>query len=336
MRTSRKLFKGMLALSALVVLSASALAADPGIPTPATSQVSDQKAGSILFYNAYASNATAPATENTRLNITNTSSTSAAFVHLYFIDGSSCSVADNFICLTANQTASVLTSDVDPGVRGYAIAMAVDGVLGIPTAFNFLIGDEYLKYATGHSANLGAEAFAAIYEGSLPGADANSGSATILFNNVQYNWAPFVLASSSIPARLDGNDTLFIINRVGGDLLSTANTIGGIFGLLYDDAENVFSYSFTSGACQFRSSISDAFPRTVPRVASVIPAGRTGWTKFWSINGFGLLGAQLNYNANAATNNPLHPGDFSGGRNFHKLTFTAAASYRVPIFAPAC
>ena len=336
MRTSRKLFKGMLALSALVVLSASASAADPGVAFPATSQVSDQKAGSILFYSAYASNATAPATENTRLNITNTSSTSAAFVHLYFIDGSSCSVADNFICLTANQTASVLTSDIDPGVRGYAIAIAVDGVLGIPTAFNFLIGDFYLKYSTGHSGNFGAEAFSALYPVNLPDTDPTAGAATIRFDNVQYNWAPLVLASSSIPARVDGNDTLLVINRVGGDLLSTGATIQAIFGLLYDDAENTFSYNFTSGACQFRSSISDAFPRTVPRVSSIIPAGRTGWTKFWSINGFGLLGLQINYNANAATNNPLHPGDFSGGRNLHKLTFAPLSTYRVPIFAPTC
>src|SRR5215204_1932862 len=175
MRTSRKLFKGMLALSALVVLSASASAADPGLAFPATSQVSDQKAGSVLFYSAYASNATAPATENTRLNITNTSSTSAAFVHLYFVDGSSCSVADSFICLTANQTASVLTSDIDPGVRGYAIANVVNGVSGVPMAFNFLIGDFYLKYATGHSGNFGAEAFSALYDGNLPGVDATAG-----------------------------------------------------------------------------------------------------------------------------------------------------------------
>jgi len=335
MRTSRRFLSALLSLSALVVLSASASAADPGVAFPATSQVSDQKAGSILFYSAYASNATAPATENTRLNITNTSSTSAAFVHLYFIDGSSCSVADNFICLTANQTASVLTSDIDPGVRGYAIAIAVDGVLGIPTAFNFLIGDFYLKYSTGHSGNFGAEAFSALFDGTLPG-DSTTGAATIRFDNVQYNWAPLVLASSSIPARVDGNDTLLVINRVGGDLLSTGATIQAIFGLLYDDAENTFSYNFTSGACQFRSSISDAFPRTVPRVSSIIPAGRTGWTKFWSINGFGLLGLQINYNANAATNNPLHPGDFSGGRNLHKLTFAPLSTYRVPIFAPTC
>ena len=57
MRTSRKLINGLLALCALVVVSSAALAADPGLPYPAASEVSDQKAGSILIYNTYTSSA---------------------------------------------------------------------------------------------------------------------------------------------------------------------------------------------------------------------------------------------------------------------------------------
>jgi hypothetical protein len=334
MNTSRKLLHGLIALSALIILSTSALAADPGIVYPATSEISDQKAGSILFYTAYASNATAPATENTRANITNTSSTSAAFVHLFFIDGSTCSVADSFVCLTANQTATFLFSEIDPGVRGYAIAIAVDGVFGCPINFNFLIGDWYVKYASGHSANLGAEAVAAI--AAFPAlCDANTGAATILFNNINYNYVPRVLASSNIPSRLDGNDTLWVIIRTGGSLFSPAGSIGTIFGILYDDGENVFSYNIPFSGCQRIGSLSDTFPRTVPRFTQVIPAGRTGWSKFWSQSDVGLLGVQINYNANAAANNPLHPGDFNGGHNLHKLTLTTD-TYTMPVFAPSC
>ncbi len=74
MRTSRNLIHGLLAFCALLVVSSAAFAADPGLEYPATSEVSDQKAGSVLFYNTYTSSASAPAQENTRVNITNTSS----------------------------------------------------------------------------------------------------------------------------------------------------------------------------------------------------------------------------------------------------------------------
>ena len=135
MRTSRKLAHLLLALFALVVMSSFALAADPGLLVPPTSEASDQKQGSILFYNTYTSGATSGNTQNTRINITNTSVTGAAFVHLYFV-AEGCSIADSYICLTATQTASFLASDVDPGISGYLVAVAVDGVLGCPVSKN--------------------------------------------------------------------------------------------------------------------------------------------------------------------------------------------------------
>src|SRR5215471_21284806 len=159
MTTSRHFTTLLTALFAMLVMSAAAFAADPGLPVPATSEASDQKAGALLFYNAYTSSATSANTANTRINITNTNALSGIFVHLFFVDGSNCSVADSFVCLTQNQTASFLTSDVDPGISGYIVAVLVNGN-GIPIPNgNVLIGDEYVKYATGHSANLGAVAF---------------------------------------------------------------------------------------------------------------------------------------------------------------------------------
>ncbi|MGH9801729.1 MAG: hypothetical protein ACRD82_15315, partial [Blastocatellia bacterium] len=278
MRTSRKLTHLLLALFALVVMSSFAMAADPGLIYPPTSEASDQKQGSILFYNTYTSGATSGNTQNTRINITNTSNTSAAFVHLYFV-AEGCSIADSYICLTATQTASFLASDVDPGISGYIVAIAVDGVVGCPVAFNWLIGDEYVKFTSGHAANLGAVAFAALYNGVLPGCDGNSVTAVVRFNGVVgagYNCAPAVLALDNVGSRADGNDTLVVINRVGGNLGIGAATLGALFGLLYDDAENVLSFS-VSGSCQLRNSLSNNFPRTTPRFETFIPAGRTGW-----------------------------------------------------------
>ena len=58
-------------------------------------------------------------------------------VHLFFVDGTSCGVADAFVCLTANQTATFLMSDIDPGTTGFIVAVAVDQQ-GCPVNFNQL------------------------------------------------------------------------------------------------------------------------------------------------------------------------------------------------------
>ncbi len=334
MRYTKSLTRAALALFAVVLLSSFAMAADPGLTVPPTSEASDQKAGSILFYNTYTSGATSGNTQNSRINITNTSVTSAAFVHLYFV-AEGCSIADSYICLTANQTASFLASDVDPGINGYIVAVAVNGVNGCPVAHNWLIGDEYVKFTSGHAANLGAVAFSALYNGVLPGCDGNSVTAIIRFNGVVgagYNCAPAVLALDNIGSRADGNDTLVVINRVGGNLGIGASTLGTLFGLLYDDAENVLSFS-VSGSCQLRNSISNNFPRTTPRFETFIPAGRTGWAKVFSQSGtIAILGAAINTNSNASSS----AGAFNGGHNLHHLTLNCVDGYIVPVFPPSC
>jgi hypothetical protein len=82
------------------------------------------------------------------------------------------------------------------------------------------------------------------------------------------------------------------------------------------------------------SSLSNNFPRTTPRFELVIPAGQTGWMKFWSTNAAetGLFGAVFNRNGNALA----AAGAFQGAHNMHKLTLTPSASFIVPIFPPNC
>lgn len=301
----------------------------PGNLFPARAEMSDQKAGSVLIYNVYTSGATSGNTQNTRINITNTHLVLSAFVHLFFVS-ESCAVADSYICLTANQTASVLASDLDPGTTGYLLALVVDQ-RGCPQNFNYLIGDEYVKFTSGHAANLGAQAFAAI-PGGLPLCDGNTVTSSITFDGVSYNRVPRALAASSFGSRADGNDTLLILNRIGGNLGIGASTIGTLFGIMYDDAESSISFSVT-GNCQLRSSLSNNFPRTTPRFETFIPAGRTGWLKVFSqTTDIGILGAQINFNPNAASS----AGAFNQGHNLHALTLSATNSYVIPVFPPSC
>jgi hypothetical protein len=309
-------------------------ATGPGLPLTAASPISDQKAGSVLIFNVYTS-ATDPTRQNTRIALTNTNPTLSTAVHLFFVDGSSCSVADANVCLTPNQTATFLASDLDPGTTGYIVAVAT-GPDGCPVNFNYLIGDEYVKFSSGHAANLGAEAIAAL-AGGLPHCDTNSPTATLNFDGVSYNLVPRTLALDNVASRADGNDTLLILNRIGGNLGTGTATLINLFGILYDDAETAVSFGFggsssSPGTCQFRSSLSNNFPRVTPRFEQFIPAGRSGWAKVFSQSDIGLSGAVINFNANAGASS----GAFNQGHNLHKLTLTSAASYVIPVFPPNC
>ncbi len=303
----------------------------PGGIFPAASEASDQAAGSVLIYNIYTSGATSGNTQNTRINITNTNLLLPAFVHLFFV-AESCSVADSYLCLTGNQTASFLASDLDPGTTGYLVAVAVDGVQGCPTNFNYLIGDEYVKFSTGHAANLGAEAISAL-AGGLPPCDGNSNTATINFDGISYNRISHALALDNIGSRADGNDTLLILNRIGGNLGTGAGVLSTVFGIFYDDAETAVSFTFNGGH-QFRGSLSNNFPRITPRFETYVPAGRTGWFKVWPTTPtlWGMTGAAINFNPNAASS----AGAFNQGHNLHKLTLTNTANYIIPVFPPSC
>ncbi|MEP7340273.1 MAG: choice-of-anchor X domain-containing protein [Acidobacteriota bacterium] len=333
--TTTASFGGGPLLSVQACTTVNCPAVGPGSAYPARSEVSDQKAGSVLVYNVYTS-ASDPTRQNTRISITNTSPTLPIAVHLFFVDGSTCSVADANICLTPNQTSSFLASDLDPGSTGYIVAIASDPVTGCPVNFNFLIGDEYVKFSSGHAANLGAEAFAAIAGGLTP-CDTNTVIATLNFDGISYNRVPRALALSNIPSRADNNDTLLIINRFGGNLGVGASTLINLFGILYNDSETPLSFGFggsssSPGTCQFRGSLSNTFPRVTPRFDQFIPAGRSGWGRIFSQADIGLLGAMINFNPDALTNG----GAFSQGHNLHKLTLTSTVTLTIPIFPPSC
>lgn len=301
----------------------------PGGVFPSGAESSDQKAGSILIYNVFTSGATSGNSQNTRINITNTHMALPSYVHLFFI-AENCGVADSFICLTPNQTASFLANDLDPGTTGYIVAVATNNI-GCPINFNYLIGDEYVKFTTGHAANLAAQAFSAL-PGGLPPCDGNTVITSLNFDGVSYNRAPATLALDNIGSRADGNDTLLILNRIGGNLGLGTSTLGTLFGLLYNDAENAVSFS-VNGSCQLRSSLSNNFPRTTPRFDSFIPAGRTGWLKIYEqTGGLGITGAAINFNSNATAS----AGAFNQGHNLHVLTLTNGMSYILPVFPPNC
>ncbi|HKX32928.1 MAG TPA: DUF11 domain-containing protein [Blastocatellia bacterium] len=298
---------------------------DPGVPVAEgpNTVASDDRSGSVLIFPYYTSDATGLNQQETRFTITNRDPFAPAFIHLFFVDGATCSVADNFLCMTPNQTVSFLASALDPGTSGYIIAVAVDRN-GCPTNFNRLIGEEAIKTSSGHSAILGAIAVQAIAPPTCTVADTLS---TINFDGVQYARLGRTLALDNVPSVADGNSTLLVLNRIGGDLTSTATALGPIFGLAFDDQELGFSFNFNPSLCQLRAVLSDDFPRLTPRYSDVVPAGRSGWIKFGLQSEGAMVGVMLNANPNQD--------GFRGGHNLHNLTL-GNTSLTIPIIAPPC
>jgi hypothetical protein len=210
----------------LIVMTTSARAQlSPGFPFPTNAVASDMKPGSILVYNVFTSVIGSPNNADSRLSITNVHPQEAAFVHLFFIDGATCSIANSYLCLTRNQTHSFLASQADPGITGYLIAVAVDGLTGCPKNFNYLEGSEFVRFRSGHHGNINAVAFAAILD---PPAVCHETSADILFDDVHYNTVPILIALDNFPSPADGNDGIVVVNRIGGGFSITAGFIFGI------------------------------------------------------------------------------------------------------------
>lgn len=225
-----------------------------------------------------------------------------------------------------------MASEFDPGSTGYLIAVATDS-LGCPTVFNALMGEEYVKFASGHQANLPAESAAGLY-GLIASPPCNDTSfiAQLNFDGISYDLLGRALALSNIPDRAGGSDTMLILNRIGGNLATGLSTLPPIFGIVYSDTEIASSFSFTPSTCQIISSLSNSFPRTAPRIESIIPAGRSGWLKLYSFSDVPLFGAVIIANPDAASN----PSVFAHGHNLHKLTLSAAGVLTMPIFPAFC
>lgn len=321
---------------ALVLLTATAKAADPGIPLPLDGTVSGSKPGSILFFNFYISGATSGNTLNTRISVTNTSTTLPIAVRLFFVSGGAgtvdpLSVASTFLCLVPNQTAAFLASDVDPGIQGYVVAVAIDFVLGCPVSFNFLTGRADVKFSTGHQASLPAQVIAARYSGVLTGCSDSETTATLVFNdgNNGYDRLPRMLAVDKIGSRMDGNDTLIIINRVGGNVSFRTATIGYFKGVMYDESGGSYDFTDSRGRSQYVFSLSDPIPIfATTKFDRLVPAGSRGWMKFWAQNESAIFGAMINLNLNQS--------GFNGGQNLRALTQVESATLVVPLIPPAC
>jgi hypothetical protein len=294
----------------------------PGDLALGVSPAGGQRMGSVLVYPLYTSSVNT-ARQDSRFTLTNTSPDQTGYVHLFFVDGSDCSVADRFVTLTPNQTTSFRASDLDPLVSGYLIAVAVDEN-GCPKYFNHLIGEVLVKFESGHKANLPAVGIAALSGGLAP-CYASDATAELAFDGISYNEIPRTIALSNIAPRAEGNDTMLVINRIGGDMAATGGLVlGPLAGVLYDDLERSASFTMAGQACQMRTSLTGSSLRTTPRFENMVPSGRSGWFRIASAGDEGIIGAVLNSN----------PNGFTQGHVLHTLSVTRTVVLTIPVAPP--
>jgi hypothetical protein len=319
----RNFLRPFLALLALIVMASTASAADPGVPLPTITEPSDSRPGTVLFNPFYTSNAINPALGDTRMSITNHSPFNVAF-HIFLIDGASGSAADFFICLTPKQIGTMLASELDPGTTGYSIAVPVNS-FGIPLG-RVVESDGQVCTINpdGTQTYRKCKVIVSLFDGLLPGVDQNSVTADLVFDGLTgYGRLPRTLVLD-VPSSADAR-TQIVISRIGGNLVTGMGNIGPIFGLLFDDSETPFSFTFNANSSQFIGVLSDSFPRTVPRLSSVIPAGRIGWMKFRTTeDNVGILGSMESR------------GQFGGGLNLSHLTLSSRVVLTIPIVPPSC
>ena len=292
-------YSPLLALALTLCGSLTALAQDPN----------DLKPGSVLFFHRYTSDSAQPDRENTQINFTNTHPTQSVTLHLFAVEGSSCTVADSFLSLTPNQTAQFFASDIDPGIQGYLIAVAYSAYG--PQQFNYLLGTAYIWQADGKQADLPALAVQKLNSVVHGGYD---GMANLVFDGVNYGRLPSTVALSSFNSQVTDQTSMYLYSP--SNLITGSNAQFSAFMLVYNDREIANS---TSATVRCYSEIKLSNLRVIGTLNGFIPAGSTGWIKLSASRP--LLGASLSKNRR-----------FAGGRNLSCLALLPSWTIAVPVF----
>jgi hypothetical protein len=228
----------------------------------------------------------------------------------------------------AQQTLSFQMSDLDPGVRGYAVAVATNQA-GEPVQFNWLTGSVIVKQPAANISSsftsvLSAIAIAKRKDGAVT---ASSGTeAEMIFDDVNFDRLPAQIAYDGVPSQINAtNATIFSLYRplanLGGGIANTSAQITG-WGR-NDQNQVVTSIGNLSVACYSDFAVT-ALRLTPTPVSQLLPSGSTAWFAASTGDMQPLLGAMLN------------TGEFNGGSNARALSFSAEYRIRIPISPVTC
>ncbi len=287
------------------------------------SSFNDQHAGWLLVYPYYTSNSAIKGYD-TEFTLTNVSNSKTVGVHLYFMDGKTCSQADMFVCLTPNASTSFRASEMDPDNTGYILAHAIapsGNNAGYPDIFSsVLIGSAFVNIPTEKIQGMyGAEAYNGTSQSSVV-PDPKGDYATLTFS------APCSFAIE-VQSPVDVPGQKIVMAGIKGDMsmgLTGAGQVG--VGAVYNGNETPFGSfgSWLQGNCTASATITTTSPRVPYTMRTVIPPGQIGTIKIKTGASVGLLMI------------PANNGGRSGIRTLHKIGFVSTTITNLPLFMPSC
>jgi hypothetical protein len=294
----------------------------------AAAVVGDQKPGSVLFFNRYTSSASNPSRENTTVNLTNTNPTSSVFIRLFLINSATCQSQEVELCLAAQQTLSFQMSDLDPGVKGYGVAVATNQA-GEPVQFNWLMGNTIVKQSAANvlkpfTSVLAAMAIAKRSPGALVAGPGNE--AEMIFDDAIYDRLPAQVAFDGVPSQGNAaNTTVVSLYRPVPNLGNgVSNPTVQITGWGTNALNQVVTTSGNLSVACYSDFAVSAFRLSPVAVAQLLPPSTTAWFAASTVDMQPLLGSQLN------------SGEFNGGNNARSLSLASEYRIRIPISPVAC
>jgi hypothetical protein len=223
--------------------------------------------------------------------------------------------------LTPNQTVSLLSSEIDPGIEGYLIAVAVDSN-GCPFKFNSLIGNEFVKTDSGFRGGLVAESYKALQQ--ITPCSFTDSVATLLFDGAFYEKMARVIAFDGLINTSYNDSIMMVINKIEGNMTAQLDPIRRLNGLLHNDKAEPYSFTLPGSRNQLKFMLTDSDLRLTPRYNSIIANG-TGWLKLFTVDSETISGAIFTKGISG----------FTGARNITRLLLEST-QITIPVYPPNC
>jgi hypothetical protein len=272
---------------------------------------SDMKAGSVLIYPRFVGGQYG----DTRVSVTNTHPSQKVRVRIYFTSvAATLQTTSGIVTLLPNQTVTFLAQDIAPDQRGLVMLAAVDS-RALQIQFNYLIGSAQVWEASGHTTSFNAIAFAKNSPGTLV-RNPDQTTADMLFDDLNYDRFPAVLALSAVPSQVD-NSTLIGYLRPDENNFGDPNPRAVGVAVLHD--ESLMAYSATMGTTE--AELGNVRPSPLsPPITSTLAPGQRGWMTLRSLSPFFGWANNRSRTPFTASADGNWQGGFDGGNSLHILS----------------